>query len=528
MQADSCYWAQHNGIRLIGGGAFTSEGYEYQSDIMRDQSDDKVVMKSAQSGITTLFMLDAIHGLIYNQYPQGVIYYFPTEIAVQGFSKTRFGPLVADNPAIKRHLKNTNSVSIKKVGKTFLSLLGAKATTSIQGKKDGTAVRSTPSDYNILDEFDLFDWNMYLMTLDRLQHSDIGKVARIGTPTIPNFGMSKSFMDSDQKHWMVPCYACNKYTCIALDFPETIKFKNNEPYLACIKCGREISPRNGEWVAKYPDRDTRGWHVSQFITPKLKLKKTMNRWKNDQRDGKVGEFYNGVLGLPYVDTEEALKQSDVFACCGNDVMRTDISIRETAMGVDVGKKYHTIVIGEKVDEKRAKIVYLCRVKGFDAVHDIAQKHNVKSAVIDLRPYEESFYKFQAAEPYRVFGAEYKDKQRNFLKVDEKQGVYSLHRTTMFDKTNNWIRNKEIEVPRRCAEVDEFARQVCNCAKRLETDDETGDRTYRYLRTGDGQDHYRSALNYLYMALGDLTHYQGMSAPGHKKTQSEYDPLTYGL
>ncbi len=403
--------------------------------------------------------------------------------------------------------------------------MGAKATQNIQGKKDGTSVRSTPADYIIRDERDLFDESMVRMSKDRLQNSKIGKEVDLGTPTIPDFGISRVFNESDQRHWMIPCKSCKKSTCIVLEFPNSIKFRGEEPYYACIKCGEEIFPKDGDWVAKYPERTTAGWLVSHFITPNIKLKKVMDRWEHDQRDGKIGEFYNGVLGLPYIPAEDRLTHSDVFACCGNDVMRTELSIRQTAMGVDVGKNYHTVVIGEKIDAKRAKIIYLARVKGFDAIHDIARKYNVKSAVVDIRPYEESFNKFQQAEPYRVFGAEYKDKQREFLKTDEKSGVYSLLRNQIFDKTHAWVKSGEIEIPRRCAEVEEFVKQMCNCAKVLE-ETESGDRVYRYIKLGD--DHYRSAMNYLYMALGDLTQYQGMGAPGFSMASSSYNPLTYGL
>lgn len=525
-QADMLHWAIKSRIKLLGGVPFTLDGCQYLADIVRDESDEKAIMKGAQARITTLFMLDAIHGLKYNLYPQGVIYYFPTEKAVEDFSKSRFGPLVSDNPCIRACMKNTNSVRIKKVGKTFLSLFGAKATTSIQGKRDSTSVRQTPADYVIRDERDLFDEAMVRMTKDRLQNSKIAKEVDLGTPTIPDFGIAKSFQESDQRHWMIRCSGCNEYTCITLEFPNSIKFKNKKPYFACIKCGRELNVQDGEWVAKHPDRLISGWHVSHFITPNCKLSKIMLRWEHDQREGKIGEFYNGVLGLPYIAAEDRLRQSDVFACCGNDVMRTELSITETAMGVDVGKSYHTVVIGEKIDAERAKIIYLARVKGFDAVHDIAQKYNVKSAVVDIRPYEESFTKFQQAESYRVFGAEYKDKQREFLKTDEKAGVYSLLRNQIFDKTHQWVINQKVILPRRCAEVDEFAKQMCNCAKVLQEDETTGDRVYRYIKLGD--DHYRSAMNYLWLALGDLTHYQGMNAIGYKMEQSKYDPLTWGL
>jgi hypothetical protein len=525
-QADSSFWAEINKVKLIGGTPFTSDGYRYQSEIMRDTSCEKVIMKCAQSGITTIFMLDAIHGLIYRKYPQGVIYYFPDKVAVEGFSKTRFGPLVDDNPIIKKYLKKTNSVSIKKVGETFLSLLGCSSTRDIQGKKDGTSVRSTPADYVIRDERDLFHESMVRMTKDRLQNSKIGKEVDLGTPTIPDFGISKAYNDSDQRRWMIPCRSCKAETCLVDEFPNSIKYKDGEPYYACKRCHDEIFVDDGDWVAKYPERRVAGWLISHFITPNINLGKVMARWEHDQKEGKIGEFYNGILGLPYIPAEDRLTHSDVYACCGNDGMRTGVSISQTAMGVDVGKRYHTVTIAEKIDSKRAKIIYMCRVKGFQAVHDIAKKYNVKSAVVDRRPYEEEFENFQKAEPYRVFGAEYKDKQQGYMRTDEKSGTYSLLRNQIFDKSHSWIRNKEVELPRKCEEVEEFARQMCNCAKVLE-ETEQGDRVYRYVKLGD--DHYRSSVNYLMVALGDLTHYQGMSAVGYGgDKQSTYDPLMFGM
>ncbi len=410
MQADSVYWAETNGIKLIGGIVFDTEKYRYQVDIMRSEARKKAVMKGAQAGITTIFMLDAIHGLIYNQYPQGVIYYFPSEKAVEGFSKTRFGPMVADNPAIRKHLRNTNSVSIKKVGKTFLNLLGARATQTIQGKKDSTSVRSTPADYVIRDERDLFDEDMAEQTKQRLLNSEIKKEVDLGTPTIPDWGVSKVFNESDQRYWMIPCTACNQYTCLTLEFPESIKFKDDKPYFGCIKCGKLINPVSGEWVAKHQDREIAGWLISHFLNPNCDLVDVMRRWEKCQREGKIGEFYNSILGMPYIAAEDKLTMSDVLHCCGTETMRA--GYQGTAMGADIGagrNNIHHAVIAEKIDKDRAKIIYMARVTGFDMLHDIAKKYNVKSAVIDFEPQTEAFRKFQKAEPYKVYGCSYRDR-----------------------------------------------------------------------------------------------------------------------
>ncbi len=537
IQVDPCRWAVAHGIKLMGGTTFTLEGCGYMGLIMRDSSRYMAIMKGTQARITTAMMIVSIHALRYGFYPQGVIYYFPSRDAVEDFSKTRFTPLISDNPCIRKFLKSTDSVFAKKVGKSFLTLKGATATMNLKGrKKDSASVRSTPADMVIRDERDLFDDSMVEMTKDRLLNSDFKREVDLGSPTMPDFGIARQFGYSDQKNSMSKCGACGGYTCLADEFPNCIKYRRGStheefaPYFGCIKCGKEIPVLDQEFVARYPGRAISGYHIPHLITPKCEVQMVMDRWAEAQADGsKMGTFYNSILGLPYIASEDRLTESDVFACCGNDVMRTNISIRQTAMGVDVGKRYHTILIGEKVDEKRAKVIYACRVKGFDAVYEVSRKYNVKSAVICLRPYEEEFNNFREkySKKMRIYGSEYNPsyKQKPYMKVDEKVGVYTLHRTQAFDKSHAWIKNKEIEFPRKCEEMDEVAKQICNCAKILE-EDETGDRIYKYIKLGD--DHYRSALNYLQIALGDLTNWQGMGAPGYTSVGSGYNALTYGL
>ncbi len=546
MRVDACYWACQNEIKLMGGTVFTLKGCEYMMDIMGDRARHIVVMKGTQARITTLFMIRLIHRLIYGIYPQGGIYYFPKKEAVENFSKTRFGPLIADNPCIKKHLKRTNSVNIKQVGKAFLSLLGASATSSIEGKKDSTSVRSTPADEVDRDELDLFDEDMVGMTFDRLLNSEFKNEVDLGSPTIPDFGIHKVFDQSDQKFRMIKCEACNGYTCIAEEFPESVKFKKEgsrfNPYFACIKCSKEIRPLNGEYIAKFPDRyDTKypkegisGYHVSHFITPNCDLRIVMDKWDEVQMDtSKMGLFYNRFLGFPYIAIEDRLRRQDIFNCCGDDQMKSS-SYVGTAMAADI-MKTNRVVIAEKKGKGGAKIIYMARVSGFDALYDLVGKFNVRSACICLRPYEESFRKFQARCGSRekkviVFGVDYHDKMKQFKKINEEEGIYTLHRTEAMDDSQTWIRSGKLEIPRKCEEVVVFAKECCNTAKRLETNEKTGDRVYRYRAVGDKQDHYRHCVNYLKLALLNLHDYQinqGLVLAGAENEES-YDVLRWGL
>ena len=545
MQTDPCIWAIHNRIKLMGGTVFTLDGCRYMGDIMRDTARHIAVMKGAQARITTAFMLRMIHALINRRQPQGGIYYFPKKEAVENFSKTRFGPLIADNPCIRKFLKRTNSVNIKQVGKAFISLLGASATTSIEGKKDSTSVRSTPADEVVRDERDLFEDAMAEMTEDRLLNSTLKKEVDLGTPTIPDFGIDKVFGESDQKFRMIKCHACNGFTCIAEEFPNSIKYTKVgdrfEPYFGCIKCGKKIDVENGEYVAKYPDRyndkypmeGISGYHVSHFITPNCDLTLVMAKYEKAMMDRSLmGLFYNKYLGFAYIAIEDRLRQQDVFGCCGDDVMKTSSSVG-TAMAADI-MKTNRVVIAEKKGEEKAKIIYMARVSGYDALFDLALRFNVKSAVVCIRPYEEEFRKFQARcakKTITVFGSAYpaRDNVKAFLKTDEESGVYTVNKTEAMDKSHAWVKSGQLEIPRKCEEVNVFAKEVCNTAKTLEKNEHTGERTYRYREVGVGGDHYRHCLNYLLLALLNLHDYQiGPEPVFAGGEQDAYNPLTFGL
>lgn len=549
MQADPCYWAVKNKIRLMGNTTFTLDGCQYMGDIMRDPARNLVIIKGAQARITTLFMLRAIHALRYGMYPQGSIYYFPNKIAVENFSKTRMGPLIADNSCIKKYLKNTNSVNIKRVGDAFLRLLGASSTTDIQGKKDSTAVRSEPSDEAILDEYDLFNDAIADMIPDRLLNSKLKLMVKLGTPTIPDFGIDKAFGDSDQKMRMIKCMGCNSYTCITEEFPNSISYRKetshekHQPYYCCIKCKKEIFVSDGEYVAKFPSKynpkypkdGVSGYHVSHFITPNCELPMVMKRYEEAMIDGsKMGTFYNSMLGMAYIAMEDRLRQQDVFDCCGDEVMASSSEVG-TAMAADI-MKTNRVIIAEKKKKGGAKIIYMARITGFDALYDLVGRFNVRSAAVCLRPYEESFRKFQERCSRRdpkvtVYGVEYpsSDKQRNLVRTDEKSGIYTLARTEAMDGSQAWIRSGKLEIPRKCEEVLIFAKECCNTAKILETNELTGDRVYRYRPVGDKQEHYRHCVNYLTLALLNLSEYAYMPQTVGASQESDYnDPLRWGL
>ena len=84
--------------------------------------------------------------------------------------------------------------------------------------------------------------------------------------------------------------------------------------------------------------------------------------------------------------------------------------------------------------------------------------------------------------------------------NERTGIVKVNRTEVFDATHRLIASEtgKLVIPRICPEVKEFAKQVCATAKILETNKRTNAQIYRYKKLGN--EHFRNALNYFYLAV----------------------------
>jgi len=225
------------------------------------------------------------------------------------------------------------------------------------------------------------------------------------------------------------------------------------------------------------------------------------------------------LGIPHVEAEDQLQASVIRGCCTLDSMPSQHN-GPCAMGVDMGKGKH-VVIGTRTGRETYEIVKVAVVGSLKDVHDLAQRYNVKSAVIDLRPYEDEVRDFQKHETgYQIFASQYLDASPHEEAYDPKSGIVKSDRTQMCDRTHRLFTEKRIKIPRRCAAIDMFTNQCCNIAKVLETNMRTGTPIYRYRivsglkATGD---HYRHALNYFLLAAKKCRAYQNTPRSGIRST-----------
>jgi len=532
-EMNPAYWALMNKIRVLSG-PFTFKDHEYQVEPMQSMARRVCYMKATQGGFTEIEVLRTLHGLIHVRYPQGVLYLFPTADDVGEFSKSRFGPLIAENrnsigQYVKSGGKGTDTTSLKQVHGAFLFIRGARLSHSIEGgggaDKESAKLRSVPVDRVVFDELDLMDEDAIAKARGRMGHSQIQEECYISNPTLPGRGIDKMFAQSDQRHWHRRC-GCGTWMCAEESFPDCVKTGDDgRGYIACPKCGKPVpiyaGKGTGEWVAKQPEiKDFPGYRWSQltsvFNDPAEILKEF-----NDPQNPNLADTYRLRLGLPYVPKEDQLTEAQVYDCCGKDLM-VQRHRGPCGMGVDIGKTYFHVVIGVRAAADRFDVLRLARVPsamGWETLHDLAKLFNVKSTVVDIRPYEDSARRFQRSEPHRVLLCEYSENALMDNRVDDATGIVKSFRTGLCDTTHRLVVEKRLGLPRQCDEVRTFAKQVTAMAKILEKDKRTGTATYRY--TSAGPDHYRHALGYLWLAARRLPIASASGQYGKRKPKTEY-------
>jgi hypothetical protein len=536
MEIDAWLWAYKSGVRLEGGRKFSPcGGHKFQCAPMQCRARHIVVMKAAQMTFTTIFMLRTLHGLIKGRYPQGVIYYFPTTRKVEEFSKQRFTPLIRDNPeTIGCHLRQTDSVYVKRVNRSNLTLAGAKASQQIQGiKKDSASVRSTPADCVIRDERDLFDDAMAEQTKQRLLHSPLQEEVDLGTPTTPGYGIHKQYERTNQFRWFMRCEGCGEWTCAEREFPQIIHLRAGKGYLGCPKCGKRLDKNAGEWVAAHPDRwsDKQpedgicGYWCSQLIGPYTNLRHVLERFEDPDTD--KGEFYNAILGRPYISSENKLTVQDIYRRCGSETQQS-WHRGPCAMGIDIGNVKH-VTIGCRLSNGKAKVLLVRKTSEWSEIDRLFHDFNVKCCVIDAMPFTDSARDFQSkpGRSGKVFLCWYAAGQQHDALWDYANGKVSVNRTECFDESHRWLTSANLILPAICNDVEELAQHCSNVAKIKDVNERTGQVKYvwdnRY-----GEDHYRHALHYLKLALRRVGEVPeggprwGLSAVNTETADNKYD------
>jgi hypothetical protein len=426
--------------------AFQVEMYDDRSAHDREL----VVMKSTQVGVSTLMVRWVLfHADVHGR---NALYTFPTDRELGDFSRQRIRPVIRASEHLMSRIPSdgVDNVGQKQVGQGWVYFRGTQR-----------PVDSIDADVIVFDEYDTSDQASLEGTERRVSGPlSAGLLRRVGVPSIPGFGIGKAYDESDQRVWTVRCEGCSTWNPMRGAEAFASNVDQDAMAMVCRKCRRRLDVRVGEWVAAFPDREVRGYHVPRLIVPGVRLATIVassRKTRPDQREA----FYNRDLGEPYAPAEGRLSFDQVQACVDEQLrpLRSLRSDRFVTMGVDVASvRGLNVVIEETLDEYRGRRVFVGEVEddpvrgsAFDQLCALMDAFGITMACIDHAPEGRFAQAFAAQFPGRVYLAGYYSPQPgqrtpNAWHVDDQERYVGLWRTRAIDATLERFRTRSVELP----------------------------------------------------------------------------------
>lgn len=500
------------------GEPFSFLNHEYQQYILEDESIDKVIIKSAQMGISEMSARMAIaYCNLIDAFT--TIYTLPSAQAASDFMKTRIDPVIQGSPYLSDTIsKAVDNTLMKRFGDSYLYLKGAQV--------DSQAI-SVPADMLICDEVD--NSNQSVMTLfeSRLIHSPYQFKVRLSTPSIPNFGIHAMFNQSRRHMHFCKCTACNHW--FEPDYHEHVRvpgwlgniaeitkttfstpdFRWLEAYVACPRCGRkaDLSEINREWVCENPGDSfvSTGFRVSPFSCPNVIT--TASLVKSSVEYERKQDFYNQRLGKPLEDAESTLSEAELREAILN-VDRPTMHPR--VMGLDMGN-YCACTICAVLPDDHLLIIHTEVIPLFDVVRrreELAREFRVTMTVVDYAPYTETVFRMQQHDRNVFAGVYTRSRGIDLFKVkdqeeEKEEGKEALRQVTIvrdkvFDVIMDRIRDGKITKIRDVDSTkdDQWVHQMMD-QKRVR--EYSGDELVFVWKKTQGQDHFHHSLLYALIA-----------------------------
>jgi len=476
------------------------------------------VMKAAQLGLTEVAINRAFHTV--DVLKRDVLYVLPTAINASDFSKSRFNTALTHSEYLKELFTDTNTVGLKQAGGVNLY---------IRGSRGDSNLKSIPVSVLILDEADEMDQKQIWLALERLSGQVHKHVFSLSTPTVPQFGIHKLYLQGTQEHYYFKCPRCSRRTeFIWPDCVEVCGESITDPdvaksYLKCKECKGRIEHAEkpeflagAEWDATVRvSADHRSFYINQLysytVTP-ADLALAYFRGLGDE--AAMVEFNNSKQGLPYIPDGGQVTDSEIEESIRRHSKRDArprVGNRMIVMGVDQGKWNHVVVAEyfAKGDVRArdinamtlGRVLWEGKIPGdrFEDLDLMMREWQVMACVIDADPQINDARRFARRFPGYVYLCRYRrgvtGKELQISEAEDGAPIVTVDRTNWLDASLGRFHTSRLELP---ADLSlEFRDHIKAMIRTYEKDD-VGNPKAVYLNTGP--DHFAHALNYAEIAL----------------------------
>jgi hypothetical protein len=311
-------------------------------DFLNDLSPKQVMFKPPQVGASETTFVKAFW--VAQKQKKDIIYTLPSLTDVEDMVGGKFNRIISQNPIMGEWTKDHDTIQQKTIGENTLYLRGTKGTTSAMMVSSGL---------NIHDEVDASDERTITQyeTRQEAQEREEDKWRwYFSHPSLSGHGVDVYWRRSDKKEWYITCPHCKEEQ--VLTWPESINVSRET--FVCKLCDEDLpteSRIHGTWKNQdgvpwsgkiEGDYEFSGWHVSQLMLYNKSAKDIIKAFNDPLKDKQY--FYNYILGLPYIGSDDKIEPSVVLRNC---VDRVNPQEGRVVIGVDSGHDYISYVLMNK-------------------------------------------------------------------------------------------------------------------------------------------------------------------------------------
>lgn len=324
-------WLDKHKIKNEKGELIEFINHLYLFDIYSDQSQNLVVMKAAQAGLSTLEINKNLYDAKFHK--MDIIYTLPTDDDVKVFVGGKVNRIIANNPILLEYTADKDSVEQK--------MVGGQSMIYFRGTWSKRKAQMVTADRLVHDEKDSSKQDVIADYQARLQHSKYVQTHIFSHPSIAKKGVHQEWLLSDQREWFITCPHCKKqqYLSWNTEDPSKMSVDIGNKKFVCKTCRGVLSDDDravGEWIPRKSAKGAkwRGYHISLLMAPYKSATDIIEKYQ-EVIDGKqtMDFFYNKVLGLPYAGGSNVVEEETIL---GNVTTEKNLYQGRLIIGVDTG------------------------------------------------------------------------------------------------------------------------------------------------------------------------------------------------
>lgn len=452
-------------------------------DLYDDMSPLQVWLKAPQIGATVAELIKTFYCA--KKKGWDIIYTLPTQSDVNDMAGGKINRIIAQNPILGEWVKDHDTVEQKAIGTSIIYY---------RGTFSNKQAMMVSSDLNVHDEVDASDASVIQQYETRLQAKADGRRWYFSHPSLAGYGVDIQWQQSDKKEWFITCPYCKKEQ--QLKWPENID-KEKRIYVCSLCKGSltDSSRQYGKWKATSTGIFS-GYHISQLMCPWITAEKILTDFETKDQQ----YFYNYVLGLPYVGSENKIDMSVVLKNCTDAVNEQNDMI---IIGVDTGLPVHYTILNKE------GVFYYGKCKPpsdtydpYDTIESLLKRWPKAIVISDQGGDLIGIRKLQAKYPGRVFLCYYRRDKTGKEMIKWGKGVefgtVTVDRNRMIQMTVEHLRDVgRIRLNGSKDEWKEFASHFNNIYRIVKL---SGLGVNEYVWERNGPDHFVHSLVYALVGL----------------------------